>query len=1180
MRASTPFTLWLSERLDSRRKRNMFTKILLILVLLFLSNTTFAGDTERYLLVNYRALIDESVYTHSGRSVGDILNQIELLKNPNESMPEIFKEYLLANGVSEEEIEDALASGEFDEILNKISSDMTSMDESHKALVAADIEPKFEPLGFVLNDVLESEYSELYRPEMFELGPLFQAGSQEPAWADLVRTRHIVFYYDGMGFARVFVPGSESESAYNDYQTVLNLILSSLRSNEINVDVYAYSNDVLETTYKLDTRVFSINWNKGKNEKGNRLKPIDLASLNAFFESGVTLEGASVKDNTLVLYGSKTNRAPTLEGRPISLSDLAVAYRAAAYAGKGETYMSLDASSDPARVNVNFGGRLDDTLLGWVAYRSDVVLKILGDGYSSYTPEYLAPGIKESIIDFKTQRERFFEDEEASTIVSEETRFWFYPDDFGIRYSDTDKAVLFGNARFTASAERTGGEDKAGELSGETPPWTLDTLNHFNKNYDRFSAFFDEIYELDHAARLLALGYWLHEGKLSGLHNLDLDSLLQVELPAADTPVDREQLALRYHVNYSTKPTTYKAALADPNIVADESFSASLLAAYNTEAEIEELGIDLEEYQQQWETYSVISGGLDLSPKTAFSVSKPVSGGESQTLRNLKNIRNGETIKVGSEEWLSSGSIPPIPPKPPSTKGFTSDPLGSKKNLVGWNEEKRKISYSNGSDRTVVSITNKESGESLKIEQGNHWLYSDYFHSIYRNEKGEGAKFSFSEHRYEANYKFNKTNDGFIAELLPRRMLSESEYSLIADNIQTGQNFADYWRGIDTQANLLALDKSPDGKIVVISAIESGLEARIFTNGKVTEKYTDIAAVLDSANEISRSKVKRYSVPGKAEMLHASMNLSAEKYSLQLGKRSEAIEIDLIDWKYWMAGGDTPSILKEVMDNAAKKGTEVIIIRDAFSARPVKFGNQVGILSPDPVELAARLNSSFPNNKISLDDPSDAVPNKVLAEAVFSRPDNIGLAIPPQIANVDDRDLLPSISAILKQSGVTEIRSPDDLTKVSDVLVLTAHNDRQLFDYIQSLGDHKIQGKSALAGKYLMLQTCFEAGNTNMVSQLIEKYDLAGVYINTEVVNGVALRRVMAEFSELIEGQSSSLEKFTMRELFERSVDNVSNDQSLPRRVRPEIEKLKRGVMQWCSLPEKNLQDTLLLSSL
>jgi hypothetical protein len=43
-----------------------------------------------------------------------------------------------------------------------------------------------------------------------------------------------------------------------------------------------------------------------------------------------------------------------------------VAYRASAYAGHGESYMSLDKAEDDQFVNVNFGGRLDDTRMGWV----------------------------------------------------------------------------------------------------------------------------------------------------------------------------------------------------------------------------------------------------------------------------------------------------------------------------------------------------------------------------------------------------------------------------------------------------------------------------------------------------------------------------------------------------------------------------------------------------------------------------------------------------------------------------------------------------------------------------------------------------------------------------------------------------------------------------------------------
>ena len=70
-----------------------------------------------------------------------------------------------------------------------------------------------------------------------------------------------------------------------------------------------------------------------------------------------------LRDGSFYLYGKK-EAPPTLAGMPMTLSDLAVAYRAVFWPGYSEPYISLDKHEDNRFAKVNFGGLLKDTRIG------------------------------------------------------------------------------------------------------------------------------------------------------------------------------------------------------------------------------------------------------------------------------------------------------------------------------------------------------------------------------------------------------------------------------------------------------------------------------------------------------------------------------------------------------------------------------------------------------------------------------------------------------------------------------------------------------------------------------------------------------------------------------------------------------------------------------------------------
>ena len=271
---------------------------------------------------------------------------------------------------------------------------------------------------------------------------------------------------------------------------------------------------------------------------------LDLQAIKEFLDKKLTLEGAYLNnEGNLVLYGSKGSTEPTLEGQPIDLSDLAVAYRAVYYAGHGDAYISLDPSPYPEQVNVNFGGRLADTRMGWVVLRSDMRFKTLGEGFDPVTTNDLRAEIRTALPDFKTQTERKITSREEIPKL-EYTRFWFHPNSVNIFTNSVNKIMKIDSPRFTGQAVREDPELGNTTVSSEiTPSWTKDTLAHLNKNYDVFAKLFPELHELDDVGRLLVLFSWLKQQKIA----LDLDALLDVELPKFSTPRRKPQLLAGYN---------------------------------------------------------------------------------------------------------------------------------------------------------------------------------------------------------------------------------------------------------------------------------------------------------------------------------------------------------------------------------------------------------------------------------------------------------------------------------------------------------------------------------------------------------------------------------------------------------------------------------------------------------
>lgn len=462
---------------------------------------------SRWVRVDYGALLDGRALTHSGEPVGLALSRLSGRPMPPPG----------------ERPEDA---------------------QLHRL-----IDPILEPYAFVLTDALDT-LTAAPNPPMVEVGALWDTGDAQPAWVELVRARRFVLESDGEGHLRACLPApsldedpaTTAQKAWEQAWPVLRHALAAERRRlgrlkggvelpSLDIEVHAYRHRPAVSTFDLGVPAWRTVV-RDTGPRGDRV-PLDLAGLQAILDRGLTLEGARLSPSGRVRwFTSEAETKPTILGRAPTLADVAVAYRAIAYGGIGEPYMSLDRAAAPHIANVNYGGRLRDTALGLVSLLSDVRFKTFSLGIDLLGSGDVRESVRRTLPEFRTHLERFASDPSAGTILNQQTRFWFYPDDVDLTLSEQGDVLAFRKVRMSAASERV----KAADGATADPAWTKDTVAYINTHYDVLASLFPEMADLDESVRLLALFTWLEDAKTRGLAVPDLDVLLAEELPALPTP--------------------------------------------------------------------------------------------------------------------------------------------------------------------------------------------------------------------------------------------------------------------------------------------------------------------------------------------------------------------------------------------------------------------------------------------------------------------------------------------------------------------------------------------------------------------------------------------------------------------------------------------------------------------
>jgi hypothetical protein len=463
-----------------------------------------------WIAVDYGDIVDRREPTHSGESVGTVLDRLGGRPAPP-------------------------------------SGERSALARDHDLL-----DPLLERYAHVLPDALDTvRGGELRR--WIEIGWLWEPGEAAPAWVELLRARRVLVESDGRGAVRVFAPLEDAgtgpdtaappaERAWSAVRGWLRHVLAAERRSrageQLRVEVYAYRHRPARTLFELNLDPHVV--------EGDPLAPpadvppLDLEALSRFLAGGMVVEGGRLEEGRLRLIGSEAVAAPTLSGEPVGLADLAAAYRAIAHGGRPSPYMSLDRGMSPHRSLVTYGGRLADTRLGLVSLLCDVRFKTFSQGIDPRSGDDVRDRVRRSVPGFETHIERFAAHPERGEDVGQQTRLWFYPDDVRMLVDPDGRMAAFARPRMTAASERVEVTGRASDRA--QPPWTRALIEQINGSYDALAVPFPELAELDQVVRLLGLFTWLDFAREQGLAVPDLDALLAVELPALRTPRSFPQL--------------------------------------------------------------------------------------------------------------------------------------------------------------------------------------------------------------------------------------------------------------------------------------------------------------------------------------------------------------------------------------------------------------------------------------------------------------------------------------------------------------------------------------------------------------------------------------------------------------------------------------------------------------
>ena len=428
-------------------------------------------NPSNWITISYGSAIDKSTLTHSGERVGNVIQNIP------------------------------------------------SYDDDFKGLV----QQYLEPYSILCHDVL------LYNikpdtPPLINILAHYPIGSEQPAWVDLFREGHFQLYYNPH-LIRIFLKGDNPENSFKKYQSVIRHPIQDLVNSEHlsikNIEVYVFNNDYAKTEIRVN--IIPATFTISDLDLSPKHQPVDLGSIAEFLNHGVVLEAVEVGERNDIFFYGRSASDQTIAGKPVSISDIAVIYRAIFHYGHNAPYISLDTHEDNRYAKVNFGGHLENTRVGHVVLEADKLFKTLSTGIDPNTHEFVKSKITKHVPAFLTEDERgLLEDvNEGNTQI----RYWFYPDEIG---TVTDGSIgIVQKHQFLADAERM-------DVEVQLDNATRKIIDHLNNYFIQYEKAENTYKELNTVGCTMALINWLKEMNMG--NRVELDDLLSVKIPAFSTP--------------------------------------------------------------------------------------------------------------------------------------------------------------------------------------------------------------------------------------------------------------------------------------------------------------------------------------------------------------------------------------------------------------------------------------------------------------------------------------------------------------------------------------------------------------------------------------------------------------------------------------------------------------------
>lgn len=431
------------------------------------------------------------------------------------------------------------------------------------------VQPFVDGYSRLLNSALEIIEGPPQIP-FHDIIDFYPAGAAAPAWVAIFRGGRIRMLTDLEGRVRVFLIGKDPRSAWESHYSIIRHSLNELAAvlgTPLSISVYAYENDYAKSEMRLHMIPLVLERDMFSSDK----VPLPLAGLKELFDRNAGIVGGQIhRRNGLILFG-EPGRPLTLAGAPASLSDLAVAYRAVFHAGDNEAFISLDPHKDPTKVNCNFGGFLEDTRIGHVVLAADKRFKTISTGLDPNSFADIRAYTRRHVPAFMTGAERSLLSRDMKSGQGwVGTRFWFYPESITVDSDLSYEYAVITKARFTADAERSRDDFQSPEQfealkQQMLSPSIRQNIDHLNREYELFSAAFEELRELDSVARLMGICTWLHRAAPDWL---DLDALLSVQVPAFRTPKESDQLISVVHISLPRSgPVDRNKVIRDSDVV-------------------------------------------------------------------------------------------------------------------------------------------------------------------------------------------------------------------------------------------------------------------------------------------------------------------------------------------------------------------------------------------------------------------------------------------------------------------------------------------------------------------------------------------------------------------------------------------------------------------------------------